>query len=172
MATSFANRMVGAARLDRAVYEEVEADTGATGQALGVVALSSVATGIAFGGGLGGLVTGAVAGVLTWALWAALIYWIGARLLPEPQTRADWGELARTLGFAASPGILRVLAVIPGLAVIVVWITIVWTLITTVVAVRQALDYRSTPRAIGVCLIGWFVQTALLVLLGRLARPL
>jgi succinate-acetate transporter protein len=65
-----------------------------------------------------------------------------------------------------------VLAVIPGLALIVVWITIVWTLITTVVAVRQALDYRSTPRAIGVCLIGWFVQTALLVLLGRLARPL
>ena len=31
-------------------------------------------------------------------------------------------------------------------------------LVATVIAVRQALDYTSTARAIGVCVIGWLVQ--------------
>ena len=34
---NFIDRMVGAAKLNVGVYEEVEADTGATGQAMGVV---------------------------------------------------------------------------------------------------------------------------------------
>jgi hypothetical protein len=96
MATSFGERMVRAAKLDRAVYEELEKDRAATGQAAAVVVLVAVATGIGLGAGLRGLAVGLVAGLVAWALWAALIYWVGARMLPEPQTRADWGELART----------------------------------------------------------------------------
>ena len=39
-------RCLGAARLDAATYEDVEADESTTGQAMLVVALSSVAAGI------------------------------------------------------------------------------------------------------------------------------
>ena len=35
-------------------------------------------------------------------------------------------------------------------------------LVATVIAVRQALDYRSTWRAVGVSTIGWVVQAVLL----------
>ena len=112
-----------------------------------------------------------VAGVIAWALWAALIYWIGARMLPEPDTRADWGELARTLGFASAPGLLRVLGVVSAVAEIVFLVTAVWMLVATVVAVRQALDYRSLPRAIGVCVIGWVAQGVVFYILTSLARP-
>jgi hypothetical protein len=35
-----------------------------------------------------------------------------------------------------------------------------------VVGVRQALDYRSTARAVAVCLIGWIVQVGIFGLLG------
>ena len=169
---SFGERLVGAARLDGALYEEVENDRTATGQALGVVVLSSVATGIGLTAGFQGIVVGLVAGVIAWALWAALIYWIGARMLPEPATHADWGELARTLGFATTPGLLRILGVIPVLGEIVFVVTGIWMLVATVIGVRQALDYRSLPRAVVVCFIGWIAQVAVFYLLTRTVRPL
>jgi hypothetical protein len=171
MATSFGERMVRAAKLDRAVYEELEKDRAATGQAAAVVVLVAVATGIGLGAGLRGLAVGLVAGLVAWALWAALIYWVGARMLPEPQTRADWGELARTLAFASSPGALRILGIVPVLGDIVFVVTGIWMLVATVIAVRQALDYQSLPRAVAVCLIGWIAQMAVFFLLTRSAGP-
>ena len=167
---TFIERMIGAAKLDTRVYEEVEADRTATPQALAVVVLASAAAGIGIGEGLRGLLFGTVAGLLGWVVWAWLIYFIGTRWLPEPGTQADTGELLRTIGFATSPGILRVLGVVPLLGPIVFVVTTVWTLVAVIVAVRQALDYRSTARAVGVCVIGWLVQVAILVVLGGVAR--
>ena len=167
---TFLERMVGAAKLDTRVYEEVEGDRTATPQALAVVVLASVAGGIGVGEGLRGLIFGTVAGLVGWAIWAWLTYFIGTRWLPEPETRADIGELLRTIGFATSPSILRVLGVVPFLSAIVFTVTAIWTLVAVVIAVRQALDYRSTGRAIGVCLIGWLIQVVLFVIIRTLAR--
>lgn len=162
MAT-FTQRIIGAAKLSARTYEEVEADTSALGQAMGVVVLSSVAAGIgASGREVGtGLFMGMVAGLAGWCIWAWLTYFIGTRLLPMPQTRADWGELLRTTGFASAPGIARVLGIVPGLNWVVFFITGVWMLAAFVVAVRQALDYTSTPRAVVVCVIGWIVYAVI-----------
>lgn len=163
---TFVERMVGAAKLDPQVFEEVEADRGATSQAVVVVILSSLAGGVAVGDGLRGLVVGTVAGLVGWVVWAWLVYVIGTRWLPEPDTRSDTGELLRVIGFATAPGILRVIGVVPLLATLVLAVTAVWTLVAVVVGVRQALDYRSTGRAVGVCLIGWIVQIVVFGLLG------
>jgi Yip1 domain len=167
---TFVERMIGAAKLDVRVYEEVEADRSATPQALAVVVLAAVAGGIGAGAGLRGLVLGSVLGLVGWAVWAWLIYIIGTRWLPEPDTHADTGELLRTIGFATSPGLLRVVGVVPILGPLVIVVTAVWTLVTMVIAVRQALDYRSTGRAVGVCLIGWLVQVTILIVLGLVLR--
>ena len=163
----FFDRMIRAAKLDVQLYEEVEADKGALGQAMAVVLLSSLATGIgaAEGTGYGGLVAGTLAALVGWFVWAYLTYFIGTKFLPEPQTRADYGELLRTIGFSSSPGLIRVLGVIPGLGKIILFITAVWMLAAMIIAVRQALDYRSTLRAVGVCMIGWIVQGLMLALL-------
>ncbi len=115
--------------------------------------------------GLGGILTGTIAALIGWVLWAFLTYLIGTRLLPEPQTRADVGELLRTIGFSTSPGLIRVLGIIPPLTGIVFLAAAIWMLVAMVVAVRQALDYRSTARAVGVCLIGWIVQALILGIL-------
>jgi hypothetical protein len=169
--------MVRAAKLDVDLYEEVEADTGATGQAMLVVVLSSVAAGIGSAGvgGLKGLLLGTLAALAAWYIWAFLTYFIGTRLLPESQTEADVGQLLRTTGFSSSPGLLRILGIIPGLTSIVFLGCAVWMLVTMVIAVRQALDYRGTGRAIAVCLIGWVVQVVIIVLvmmfLGIGAEP-
>jgi hypothetical protein len=103
---SLTDRMMRAAKLDVDLYEEVEADREATGQAMTVVVLSSVAAGIgtSLQGGLTGLLLGAIAALIGWAIWAYLTYWIGTRLLPESQTEADLGQLLRTIGFASSRG--------------------------------------------------------------------
>jgi hypothetical protein len=155
---SFVDRVLGAARLDVRTYEDVEADTTATPQAMGVVVLVALASGVgALTSGGTGVVGSVVSELVRWVVWAVLIYFIGAKLLPEPQTKADVGQLLRTMGFAYSPGLLLVLRLIPligGLIGLVIW---VWQLTAMVVAVRQALDYRRSGRAVVVCFIGWLV---------------
>jgi len=164
---NFSNRIIRAAKLDVALYEEVEADKSALGQAMGVVVLSSIAAGIGIPStaGLFGMLMGAVVALAGWYIWAYLTYFIGTKLLPEPQTKADHGELLRTIGFSSSPGLIRVLGIIPVLRSIVFPIAAIWMLVAMVIAVRQALDYSSTLRAVGVCLIGWVIQIVLFVLL-------
>jgi len=168
--TLFFDRMIRAAKLDAGLYEEVEADRGALGQAMGVVLLSSVATGIGLlkTGDLEGLVIGTAMALFGWYIWAFLTYFIGTRLLPEPQTRATHNELLRTIGFASSPGILRVLAMSPSVAPAVLLVTGVWMLVAMIIAVRQALDYQSMARAVGVCVIGWIVQGIILMIVFNL----
>lgn len=165
--SSFNDRIIGAAKLDVRIYEEVEADKGALNQAMGVVILSSLAAGVGLIGktGLGGLLTGTVISLVAWVVWAYLTYFIGTRLLPEPQTRADLGELLRTIGFSSSPGLIRFLGIVPGLSFIIYAVAGIWMLIAMVIAIRQALDYTSTWRAVGVCLIGWVVQAVIMGLL-------
>ncbi len=162
---SIQDRMIRAAKLDVQLYEEVEADQTAQGQAMGVVVLSAVAAGIGnANGGLLGIVIGTIGALIGWYIWAFLTYFIGTKFLPEPQTSADYGELLRTIGFSSAPGLIRVFGIIPGLTSLVFSVAGIWMLIAMVIAVRQALDYTSTWRAIGVCVIGWVVQAAILVL--------
>ena len=164
---NYINRIVRAAKLDVNLYEEVEADKGAMGQAMGVVVLSSIAAGIGTIGTIGvkGIIIGAIMALITWYVWAYITYFVGAKILPEPQTKAHPGELLRTIGFASSPGLIRVLAIIPGTAGIIFLITSIWMLIAMVIAVKQALDYQSTLRALGVCIIGWVIQTIIIMIL-------
>jgi len=165
--TPFLARLIGALSIDPITYEEVESDRAATWQALLVVVMSSAAAGIgAFGWG-----TGSVRGVLfisglaliSWATWALITFEIGTRLMPERTTRADVGQLLRTIGFSAAPGILRVFGVVPGATWPAFAITAVWMLAAMVVAVRQALDYESTLRAVAVCALGWALSIGIAV---------
>ena len=150
-------RMIGAAKLDVAIYEEVEADTSATRQAMVVVVLVALATGIGTlgSGGPVGLVVGIVPGLGLWGLWAWITYFVGTTLLKTAETEANWGQLARTLAFAQSPGVLKVFGFIPVLGPLVFAIASIWQLVAMVIAIRQALDYTSTWRAVGVAVIGF-----------------
>ena len=159
---SFTQRLVGAARLNVATYEEVEADTSALGQAMLVVVLSAVAAGI---GGIGrqgimGPISGALGALIGWYLWAVLTWFIGTKFLAEPQTQADIGQLLRTTGFSAGPGMIRILGFIPLLGWLIRAVAEVWMLVAMVIAVRQALDYKGTGRAVIVCVIGFLVNLA------------
>ena len=162
-AHSMVDRMIGASRLDVHIFEEVEADTSATRQALSVVLLVALATGVESMStvGLRGLILGVVVAVAGWVIWAWIVYFIGTKILPEHETHADWGQLARTLGFAQSPGVFRVFGVVPVVGGIILLVVSVWMLVAMVIAVRQALDYTSTLRAIAVVLLGFIPYVTL-----------
>ena len=174
-ATPFVMRLIGALALDPVTYEEVEGDRSATGQALLVVVLSSVGAGI----GARGLGSGSIQSMvfisalslIAWMAWALLTYQIGVKLLPEPETRSDVGELLRTIGFSAAPGMLRIFGIVPGAAIPAFAVTAVWMLIAMIVGVRQALDFKSTARAVAVCGLGWALAAAIAVGLGLVFGP-
>jgi hypothetical protein len=169
---SFSERALGAARLDPAVYEEIEHAPDALGQAVLVVLVASVAAGIGNAGGHGaGLVAGALGTLLGWVVWAAITWLVGTRVLPGPKTDADVGQLLRTLGFSAGPGAFAILGILPVIGGLLAFAAFCWQLAAMVVAVRQALDYESTGRAIAVCAIGFvaYLLVASLLLGGVFA---
>lgn len=157
------NRMVRTALLDADAYEEVEHDQEANLQALAVVALVAVAGGVGGGlaGGVLGVIGGVVAAVVGWALFALVAYWVGTTILRGPATRATWGEVLRTTGFAQTPGVLRILGFLPIIGIIINVVVAIWVLVAMVIAVRQALDF-DTPRAVGTALVAWIAQTVLI----------
>jgi len=144
--------MLGAARLDTAVYEAVEADRTATSQAAAVVAIVAVASAIGAARGGGGSIVGALIGAfIGWLIWSGVTYLVGTRVFDGTAT---WGELLRTLGFAQSPGVLYVFGFVPVLGWLVRAVVAVWILVAGIVAIRQALDF-TTGRAILTALLGW-----------------
>ena len=151
------NRMLGVAKLDTSVYEEVEADSSATKQAMAVVVVVALATGIGMfrTGGLSGLIIGIPVSIGLWALWAWITYLIGTTIFKTAETEANWGQLARTLGFAQSPGVLKVFGFIPGIGILIFSIASIWQLVAMVIAIRQALEFTSTWRAVGVAIVGF-----------------
>jgi hypothetical protein len=166
--------MIGAGRLHPQTFEEVEADSSATYQALLVVLLVALATGVgSLGtGGVRGLIVGVAIALVGWVVWAGITYLIGTTLFRTAETHASWGQLARTLGFAQSPGIFKVFGLIPVVGQVIFIAVSVWQLAAMVVAVRQALDYASTWRAIGVVVVGFIPYAILIVLLQLLlSRP-
>ena len=107
--------------------------------------------------GLEGLIFTTIGALIGWLIWAFLTFIIGTKLLPEAGTKADLGEMLRTIGFSSSPGVLRILGIIPVVGPIISFVVGIWMLVAMIIAVRQALDYKSTWRAVGVCLIGFVV---------------
>jgi mono/diheme cytochrome c family protein len=175
----FLLRIAGAATLNAATYEDVEADVSATPQAMVVILAASLAAGIGASGWRSELTdvlvlsaSAAAIALVAWMCWAVVTFEIGARMLADPATHSDVGELLRTLGFSAAPGLFFVFGAFPGLTTSVFIITCVWMLAAMVIALRQALDYNSVFKALAVCSLGWLLALGLIVLFGLFSDPL
>jgi hypothetical protein len=156
---TFADRIKGVLLLDARTFEEIEADKTANGQALLVVIVASLAAGLGASIQLGivGLLRETVGALIGWVMWAGVTWVVGSKLLPEPQTRTDMGELLRVIGYAYAPQLFAFFAFVPFLGVVISTVVAFWVLAATILAVRQALDYEHTWRAAVVVLIGWLI---------------
>ena len=171
-------RMLRAAKVESQLYEEVEADSGATGQALSVVVMASLSAGIGHGisgllkGGAGGigvfftsLIIGAIGSLVAWFIFSLLCFWLGTTLFKGPDTKSTLGELLRVLGFADSPALLNIFAFIPFIGPVIPFVTMIWTIIAAVVGVRQACDF-TTGRAVGTVVVASIIPLIILILIG------
>jgi len=166
---SMFRRMAGAARLEAATYEEVEADKSATWQAVLIAIVSSISIVIGdYQAGDGDFLVRMLGGLLGWLFWLFFVWLVGVKLLPEAETRSDLGELIRTTGFGLTPGLFRILGLLPLVGWLLVIASWLWTLATSVVAVRQALDYKSLGRAVFVCVLAFAVQVLVMYLQVKL----
>ena len=170
MNSIFINRIIRACKLDANLYEEVEADKSATFQAALVVILSTLALGVGsfFTFGVFNIFIPILVALAGWFVWSSLIYFVGAKLFPDKNTQSNIGELLRTIGFSHAPGLIRVFGFTPELMSITFIGAGIWMLVAMIIAVRQALDYQSTWRAIGVVVIGFLVQAIVLVYILRI----
>jgi hypothetical protein len=168
---SLPDRMLRAARLNVPLYEEVEADTTATTQALTVVVLVALATGIgnaiagaSRGNVVGALIGGIVTALIGWAVWSFVTYFVGTRFFGGVAT---YGELLRTLGFAESPGVLTILSFIPILGGIISFVAAIWVIVSSFIAIRQALDI-SNGKTVGVIIVGIVAITIVVAIIAAL----
>ena len=169
---TFGERVIGALKLDANTFEDIERDPGATGQAVGIIAISALASGLAniWYGGITGIILGFIGGLVGYALWAVVVWLVGTKLMPDPATKADFAETFRVVAFAAAPGVLAIITIIPLLGwllmLIVYPIIWLWGMAIMVVGVRQVLDYTDTFKAVVVVIIGFVVYLVFWGLVG------
>jgi hypothetical protein len=167
---SFGERVVGAMRLDANTFEEIERDPTAMGQAAGVIALSAVSLGLGnlYYGGISGILWQVCIGLIGYVVWSVLVWVIGTKVMPDPTTKADFAETFRVLGFAAAPGVLGIITIIPILGWLLVFLIWIWQLVAMVIAVKAVLDYSNTGKAVIVVVIGFIVNLIVSAMLTAL----
>jgi hypothetical protein len=158
---TFGERVVGALKLDTNTFEDIERDPSAISQTVGIIALASLASGLAniWYGGISGIIFGVIMSLVGYAIWATVVWLVGTKLMPDPATKADFPETFRVLGFAAAPGVLAIVTIIPLLGWLlmllvypIIWL---WSMAIMVFAVRAVLDYTDTFKAVIVVIIGF-----------------
>ena len=165
MISIFLDRVFRAIKIDADLYEEVEKDRTATVQAGVVVVLSSLAAGVgALQMGASNFLLAPILSLLSWYVWAYVIYFVGVKLFGGPTTKSNHGELLRTIGFSSAPGLIRVFGVTPDLMTVTFIGSAFWMLACMVVGVKSALDYDSLLKALGVVIVAWLFQAFFLFL--------
>ena len=165
MINIFLNRIFRAIKIDIELFEEVEKDKKATFQAGAVVVLSSLAAGVgSIHLGASNFLVAPALSLLSWYVWAYVIYFVGVKLFRDPKTKSNHGELLRTIGFSSAPGLIRVFGVTPELMTVTFIGSAFWMLACMVVAVKAALDYESLWKAFGVVVVSWLFQAFFLFL--------
>jgi hypothetical protein len=167
---SFGERVVGAMRLDANTFEEIERDPTAMGQAAGVIVLAAVSMGVGnlFWGGMSGIVFRIIIGLIAYVCWAVIVWIVGTKVMPDPNTKADFAETFRVIAFAASPGVLGIITIIPILGWLLSFILWLWQFVAMIVAVKAVLDYNDYLKPIVVVIIGWIVYAVVWALLATI----
>jgi hypothetical protein len=171
MISTFFNRIFRSIKIDPDVYDEVQKDKNATLSAAIVVVISSLAAGIAAKQlGATSFIFAPILSLLSWFVWAHIVYFVGVKLFPDPKTKTTHAALLRAIGFSSAPGIIRVFSFTPELMTVTFVGSALWMLACMVVAVRQTLNFKSLWKAFGVVIMSWFVQAFALISILALTR--
>jgi hypothetical protein len=171
MISIFFNRVYRSIKIDPDVYDEVQKDKNATLSAGIVVVISSLAAGVAAKQlGASSFIFAPILSLVSWFVWAYIVYFVGVKLFPDAKTKTTHAALLRAIGFSSAPGIIRVFGFTPELMTVTFIGSALWMLACMVVAVRQTLNFKSLWKALGVVIMSWFVQAFALISMLALTR--
>ena len=171
MISLFLNRIFRSVKIDPEVFNEVQKDKKATISAAIVVILSSSAAGIGAASlGSGNFILAPIFSLISWFVWAYIVYFVGVRLFPDTRTKTTQFALLRAIGFSSAPGIIRIFGFNEELMTVTFVGSAFWMLACMVVAVKETLNYKSLWKALGVVIISWFVQAFVLITIVAMTR--
>jgi hypothetical protein len=159
-------RAIDVATLKTRTYSEIAPDPRALVEAAIVVVAVAISAGIgAVSYGAGGLITGIILSLLGWVISSAIIYAVGTRVTGTPTTSGSIQSLLRTLGYASAPNIFSFLGFIWIVGGLILFLLSIWTLVTTIFAIRAALN-MSLMRAVITGFLAMLAAAIVRILLG------
>ena len=171
MITLLLKRIFRSVKIDPDVFNEVQKDKNATLSAAIVVILSSTAAGIgATSLGAGNFILAPLFSLISWFVWAYIVFFVGVKLFPDAKTKTTQSALLRAIGFSSAPGIIRVFGFNEDLMAVTFIGSAFWMLVCMVVAVKETLNYKSLWKALGIVIISWFAQAFILLAILSITR--
>ena len=95
--------------------------------------------------------------ILTWFIWAILIYVLGVKIFPDKQTKVSFKKVLTVVGFAHAPGLLRFFAVTPELMIPIIFITQFWIFAALIISIRQILNFKSNLKSFGIIFLSFLI---------------
>ena len=155
----FLNIIVRSLKLDKTLYKENkyfgEAGIYFAGLIMildGVAGAVAANTVIKTAIGMSGLTA-----ILTWFIWAILIYVLGVKIFPDKQTKVSFKKVLTAVGFAHAPGLLRFFAVTPELMIPIIFITQFWIFAALIISIRQILNFKSNLKSFGIVFLSFLI---------------
>ncbi len=95
--------------------------------------------------------------IITWFIWAILIFVIGVKLFPDKQTKTSFKKVLTAVGFAHAPGLLRFFAVTPDLMIPIILLTQFWIFAALIISTKQILSLKSNLKSFGVVFLSFLI---------------
>ena len=95
--------------------------------------------------------------IITWFVWAILIYVIGVKLFPDKDTKIPFKKVLTAVGFAHAPGLIRFFAVTPELMIPIIFLTQFWIFAGLIISTKQILNLKSNMKSFGIVFLSFLI---------------
>ena len=95
--------------------------------------------------------------ILTWFIWAILIFVIGVKIFPDKQTKVSFKKVLTGVGFAHAPGLLRFFAITPELMIPIIFLTQFWIFASLIISTREILNLKSNFKSFGIVFLSFLI---------------
>ena len=95
--------------------------------------------------------------ILTWFIWAILIFVIGVKLFPDKQTKTSFKKVLTAVGYAHAPGLLRFFAITPELMVPIIFLTQFWIFAALIISTKHVLILKSNFKSFGIVFLSFLI---------------
>jgi hypothetical protein len=89
--------------------------------------------------------------ILTWFIWAILIFVIGVKIFPDKQTKVSFKKVLTGVGF------VRFFAITPELMIPIIFLTQFWIFASLIISTREILNLKSNFKSFGIIFLAFLI---------------